>query len=456
MSTRLIIILAIFGGTVRAQIDTRISPTPPPQSVVDQPTSVSKWSGRPLTGFLSQALGSTLKEDVDATCAISESETNQIPTVSATHSSFDNVSHLTGTLNVHQDWSRASLLMQYAGGSDFYVKNSYLDNQFHRFSASEALKWSRWNLLFGQDFNYLPQSQFGFDAARGIGVGIAPTTGDSLVLPGPDLFLPPNVIQRTASANVNAEYVLGARSAITFRGIFSDLHFSGTTPGIALVDSETFSTEAQYSYALDARNSVGAAYTFMQGRTLGLSSLIQSHSVTATYGRRIGPRFKINVAMGPQFTTFTTGGVETTLGTSVAVMASTSYEAGPLSAGLSYFRGVNAGSGLFLGSESNDFEAFLNRRFGRSVHASLSAGYAQNDNLAIPSVNAAKQLNSTYAATTIERDFSRRFSAFVTYSVQTQQSSSSLCNSNGCTPFPVIHTAMIGMRVHIHPSLMVP
>lgn len=434
------------------QVDTRISPAPPPVEQMPAPSS-SKWTGAPLTGFLNEALGSSLKEGLESTLAVSESATNQYPNAGATDFGFDEVSRVTGTLSLHRDWSRSSLLMQYVGGTDVYVKNSYLNDQFHQFSATEAMKLPRWNLSLSQAFNYLPQSSFGFDPSHAVGNGIAPA---SEISPGPDLFLPANVIERSMSTGLNAEYVLGARSGVVFSGNFNDLHFTGTVPGTFLVDSQSFGAGAQYAYVLNASNTIGAGYDFSQGRALGFASLIQTHAVTATYKRRIGSRLTLQAAAGPQFATFNVNGMETTLGASTNVTAGADYELERTSFVVSYFRGVNPGSGLFLGSRTDDIRGFVEHRFGRNLKASIAVGRGQNGNLDLPAVNTPQNITSTYLTATIERNFGPALSAFVTYNVQNQDVNTALCAAASCGLLPLTHSGMIGMRFHIHPLTLHP
>ena len=451
MRARFILGLAMLAGTVWGQIDTRLAPAPQP--VVQQPDqSASKWTGAPLTGFLSETLGSTLKEGLETTFAVSESETNQTPAESFGNFGYDEVSRLTGTANFHQNWSTASLLMQYAAGTDIYAKNSYLNDQFHEFSAAEALRWARWNFRLNEKFNYLPQSQFGFDPSHTLGNGLLTDNGSA----GPNLFLPPNVIERAASSEATAQYVLGARSSLSFSGSFSDLHFSGTTEETLLVDSEAVTTEGRYEYVLSGQNTIGAAYQFLQSRSIGFGGLMQSHSVTATYKRTLGKRLTLQAAVGPQFTTFNEHGTENTLGAATRVTASANYAIGRSNIGFSYFRGVNPGSGLFLGSRGNDVRASFDRQLSRTVRLWAAAGYADNKNLGTENVDLLQRIKSTYVSATIERDFGRTLSAFITYDMQNQDSNVGLCSAGGCISFPLSNTGIIGIRFHIHPLTMRP
>jgi hypothetical protein len=271
-----------------------------------------------------------------------------------------------------------------------------------------------------------------------------------------DLFLPPNIIQRSASTQASAQYVLTGRSRIVFSGSFSDLHFSGSSSSLRLADSQVSGVGAQYSFAVDGRNTIGVGYDFSQGRGIGIGSLVQTHSATANYSRRIGHRFRLHASAGPQFTTFYFGGVETNLGAAVAISAGASYERGPSTFALFYSRAVNPGSGAFLASRNNDLRGSVGRRFGRSLQASVSAGYAQNTNLGSVSINAAQQINSTYLSATLERNFGAMFSAYFSYSLQNQDTSQTLCSSIGCAQFPVAHLGSIGLRFHIHPLTLRP
>jgi hypothetical protein len=448
MPTKLYIGIALLVAPLWAQLDTRVSPAPvEQQSKLAEPQV--KWIGAPLSGFLSETLGSNLKEGLESTVAVSESANNQ----PALNSGVDEVGAVTGTMSLHHEWARASVLMQYAAGANLYVKNSQLDNQFHQFAMTEAFRVQRWNLSLSEQYGYLPQSSFGFDPAHVIGGGVASDGGAS---PGVNLFLPLNIIERTIATQASAQYVLGARSSITLSGSFNDLHFSGISPGLNLADSQMFGAGAQYTLAINGKNSIGAGYNFSQGRGIGVGSLIQTHSATANYTRRIGNRLTLRASAGPQFTTFYFGGVETSLGAAVTISAGASYQAGRSTFDASYFRGTNPGTGAFLGSQSNDVRGSVGRQFGRSLHASVSAGYGQNENLGIVNINAAQQIDSTYVSASLERSFGSRLSGYVSDSLQNQDVSQALCNSAGCTQFPMMHFGTIGLRFHIHPLTLRP
>jgi hypothetical protein len=453
MKLRFVISFSLLTGTFWGQIDTRISPAPAPV-VNAESESTSKWTGAPLTGFLSEALGSGLKEGLETSLAVSEAASNQTSGTGSNPSNVDEISRVTGTLSLHRESSRASVLMQYAGGSDNFVKNSYLNDQFHQFGATEALKLSRWNLSLGERFNYMPQSNFGFDPAHVIGSGVA--TGDGADAAGPDAFLPANVIERMVSTQASAEYLLGARSSVAFSGAFSDLHFSGASPGLLLANSQSFTAGAQYSYTLNGKNTIGGGYAFSQGRALGFGSLIQTHSVQATYTRKIGKHLTLQAGAGPQFTTFNQNGIETTLGASTSVSASATYQLGRASFGASYFRGTNPNSGFFLGSQASDVRGFVQRQVGRSLQISVAGGYSRNENLGIASINAAQQIDSTYVTATVERSFGTMVSAFASYSLQNQDTNAAFCSAAGCTQFPMFHSGTLGLRFHIHPLTLRP
>lgn len=445
-----IIVALLTTSSLWGQIDTRITPAPAPpqQQSSDQPTS--KWTGTPLTGFLSETLGPNFKEGLETTFAVSESATNESEPIGGTGYSVDEYSRLDGTASFHRDWTQGTMLVQYAAGTNIYVKNSSSDQQFHRLTANESFKVGRWNLSLGEVFNYLPQSNFGFDPARSLGNGLAQGNEQ-----GPDLFLPANIIERNASGQMSAQYLLGPRASVSMTGSFSDLHFSGSAPGTVLADSEMISAGGQYSYALNAKESLGAGYNFGQSRAIGFGSLVQTHSAFASYQRNIGQHLSLQASAGPEFTSFNQNGVDVSLGAATTVTASATYTLSRTSFGTSYFRGTNAGSGLFLGSKADDIRAFVNRQIGHSFNLSFAGGFARNTNLGVPSINSTQRFDSTYASATVERSFGSTISAFVSYSFQ-NQNISALCNATGCTPFPMFHTGTIGFRFHIHPLTMKP
>lgn len=451
MRTSWIISLSLLSGAAWAQIDTRISPAPAPPQETAPSEAPSKWTGTPLTGFLSETVGSTLKQGLETSVAVSGSATNQFNNTPGNPYGVDESTQINGTVSLHHDWSRSTMLLQYAGGTGIDAKNSYYNRQFHQFAASEAMKVSRWNLSLNQQYSYLPQSNYGFDAAQVLGNGLSGAGGT-----GTNLFLPPNVIQRSAAGQVTASYMMVSRSTISFSGGFSDQHFSGTAPGAVLADSEGITAGADYSYALGASDSIGMGYNFLQGRGIGFGSLIQSHSALANYTHKLGNRLTLHASAGPQFTTFNQNGIENNLGASVQVNAGAAYELGRTSFGANYFRGVNPGAGLFLGSQSETVAGYVSRLVGRSLHVSAGGGYSRNSNLNIPSINTVQGLDSTYMTVSAERNFGPMISGYMSYTLQNQNTNQPLCNAGVCTAFPMFHTGIIGVRFHIHPLTLKP
>lgn len=446
MRVRILIVCLGFVGTFWAQIDTRISPAPSPAEQTPSETS-SRWMGNRLTGFLGGELGSTLEQGMEATLAVAESETNQLPT-------FNHYggSRISGTLSFHQDWSRASVLMQYAGGADLYINSK---RHYQQLSAAEAFRAARWSFSLNQGFSYLPESSYGFYPTHGISSEVPLSTSDNPA-EGPALFLPVNASEHTTSTQASAKYLVGVRSTLSFNGSFSDLRFTEVNSGIPLFDSQMFGSGAQYTYDLDRTTTIGAGYEFIQGRSLGFSSILKAHSVTGTFSRSFSRRLALHVSAGPQFATLNQLGTESVLGTSATFTVSVNYQIGQTMLGVSDFHGVNPGSGLLLASRVNDVQAAIERQFSPTLHASISVGYAQNDKIgASPPINAAQHFSTTYVAATGERYFNRLLSCFATYSIQNQTSDLS-CNTSGCPIFNILQTATIGFRFHIRPLTLQP
>lgn len=137
-------------------------------------------------------------------------------------SELDETNRITGTLSLLRDWSHGAALMEYVGGSDLYLKNSGLHDQFHQLSVSEALRDSRWNFGWKRQLTYLPQSSFGFNPEDVIGSGL-PSGNLAGAFWGLNSFVPPNVIERTFATDASVGYVLGLHSALALDGSFDVL-----------------------------------------------------------------------------------------------------------------------------------------------------------------------------------------------------------------------------------------
>lgn len=452
MKTLSLITFLALTGSLAAQIDTRISPAPlPAVSKTD-----TESSHIPIVGFLSDTLAPTLQQELTSTFAVSESTGNE--NGSGLTSQTSTATSVTGTLGLFHQWDRSSVFLEYAGGDTFATQGTISDSQFHRLSATESLRLGRWNISIGEQFGYLPQSTFGFDASHVI--GNSSDGSGSTPLQGVDAFLPKNVIERTIGTTTSAQYVLGPTSSLSFTGAFSDLEFSGPTSGLAFTRLESTAVGAEYDKSLDASDSVGLDYTYGQGRAIGTGSLLTSHSVLASYTRKIGQHLSVHGAAGPQFASLNFGGMQQNLGLSASVQASASFELRRATWSACYSQATSASSAYFLSSHSRSLCGALSYTLTQKMQASVSGGHAWNTQDALLNstafVSSAQDFGSTFLSVGLERAFNRMLSGYVNYTLQIQDSNTALCVSGSCASVPTLHAAVIGLRFHIRPLALRP
>ena len=372
-------------------------------------------AGDPATvtapGFSFPTLSGTLQYSLTASEAISNGFYNNSGVASSTNFS-GNVALITAS-------QRHPFSMVYSGGT--LIGNSGQPSVYYQSLAfSQVATAGRWNFLFSDAVNYLPESPtVGLSGIPGVGdlglnpVQVGDTTGLGILTTyGPRIS---NTAAATASRPITG--------SLTFQagGTYSLLRYLGdTSSSLALdgLDTTTVSGFAGLSYRIDARSSANVNYNFSRTSFSGSPFTFISQGVSVGYMRRLTRQLTFNGSAGPQRVS---SGSPALSGPSLNLAASAglTYAGKVLTQYLFYSRGVTNGSGVIPGATADSITYGVHRSFGRAWGLAGSVGYARTKSLPTLTTTLFSSDGVT-ASGQVSRAIGRHFSAFGSYTLEDQ------------------------------------
>lgn len=325
-----------------------------------------------------------------------------------------------GGFALTRDWSHARIGVQYFGAQSFYTPNSIFDGAYHTLGFSQSMSTGRWSFVLHDSLMFTQSAGF-TSLQSGL---IAPTSGigsGSALQPG---LAPASTINTGPVGTLNnaatgqIAYALSRRTSITVAGVYGALHFSSS----GYIDSRSVSGSVGYNYALSPLNSMAVQYSFGENNFSGSAAGIDSHTVLASFGRKITGKLAFQASGGPQVVELLgTSGAPTTSTLSWSANASVTY--GPWPRGVSYSatysHGLTGGSGVLYGSESDTGTGSVRFGFARYWSASVNGGYVANRALT-NATTGATQYNTWIAGASLTRPISRKLSFSFNYQYQHQ------------------------------------
>lgn len=413
--------------------DQALEPQPPPE---DESSPIS-GIGQPRLGGL--RLG---KSFLVPSLNVQETfDTNIQDAGAATARTRDSVTNLSGGLNLQWMAKRSSLSLGYVGSTLLYNTTSQSRQYLQGMNVSESFQLRRWTLVIGDSFSYIPPSLsglggYGLNSASqanlpwgNFGVGTVSPSFNPLFLPGQNIQGTGREIANTTLGQ--ATYIVGPRSSLSLSTSYGLVHFVDS----GFIDSRSIAVSTGYTLRLNARNDVGFSYAASLFSFSNSSNSFGTHTVYFTYRRRISGRMIASVQGGPQVATNSGlpgkagAGAAASNQVSWSVSSSLSYLSPHGSISGSYSRSANEGSGLLLGSQSNNVQLSLGRQVGRMWSGSVSGGYSRNDALTqvVTGTSSALRFTGWQAALGLARPLGRYLHLQLQYSASRQTS-----NSTGC------------------------
>jgi hypothetical protein len=365
---------------------------------------------------------------------------------------------LGGNISLLQNWSRSQFALNYSGGGNFSTDSAVGNGWYQQLGAVQTFSWARWQLVLLDQFSYLPQSQFGFGAGSGLAT---PGVGGSLSpgLPGLQPGANPSQSIFTAvgpryqnSFGTQINYSLTKRTSVTLGGVFSILRFTEA----GNIESNDSYFNAGYNYEITRTDTLGVVYHFSAYHYIDNPQALGSHSLRAAYGKKITGRIALQLAGGPQITTFRVpaeGSTKTRyVSGSVSADLSCAIPEGSLS--LSYMHGVTNGSGVFLGAISDQITGRVSRKISRVWSGQAHLGYAHNRNVETVSGVQDQTFNTVYLGGSVARPLGRNANLSLGYTAYIQSSNNPSCIGPSCNTSYTTHQITIGFGWHTRPLVL--
>ncbi len=369
---------------------------------------------------------------------------------------WNSTSFGSGDVSLLEAWSHSLLSANYSGGGFASTDTTQGSGQYHQLSAAYQIDRQRWQMLFVDQFSYLPQSSFGFGGTSGLS---SPGIAGTLAVPLPGLqssYVPGQSFLGAAGgrySNASAAQLtlrLSRRGSVTFAGVHGLLRF--VQSGNVSSDTEIFNVG--YNYALTRKDSIGLVYRFSAYHYPGDPQALGDHAVLVMYGRKITGRLGLRLGGGPDITTFRVPMPTSTQRVSGTATSALSYAFRQSSITLSYTYGVSSGSGVFSGASSNLLGAAWNRRLTRVWDTSLNFQYARSGQIVTSTGQASPSYDSWLVGAGLNRPLGRSANLSLGYQAQIQSANSALCLSTSCNTNGTSHEIFLSFQWHARPLVL--
>ena len=207
-----------------------------------------------------------------------------------------------GGVDVQQISGGSELTLGYTGGFMYSNVSTRPNGVVQQLNFTDKFAFRRATVMLLDQFNYLPEQNFGFGGLGGVPLPGGVTTG---LGPG---VAPGQTILAGRGQNITNTYAteldlsVTARSSLTFSGGYSNLYYFDNN----LVDTMTVMGRVGYNYQLSRRNTIAVLYNVQAIRYKGFPQSVDDHRAQVAYGRRVTGRLAFQIAAGPEVAMFHT------------------------------------------------------------------------------------------------------------------------------------------------------
>jgi hypothetical protein len=343
--------------------------------------------------------------------------------------------YIGGQLSLLEVWSRVRLGLNYSGGGYFTTDSLQNNGAFHQLSLAQNFNLRRWQIQFFDYFSYIPESEFGFAGGTNLALpGVSGTLGSAV--PGLSASIVPNQSIYSAigprysnAAAAQTTYSLSPRGSITVAGSYGLLRFTES----GNVDNDMALGSVGFNYAVSRVDSIGISYQFAGYHFAGEPQALGSHTVSFVYNRKIARKVALDLFGGPQITNFRIPIGSTNRNVGLSAGASLKYALRNGSINLSYFHGLTGGSGILLGSTTDEATAGLSRQLGRVWSGTVNFGYSRNSALAVAAGTSARAFDDWFAGAGISRPFGRSVNLAASYTARFENATTPICTGATCS-----------------------
>jgi len=411
----------------------------------------------PLTGLQSPSVGSPVSRHSYWVPGLQYSSTIQNqPSSGGTSGSWYSNNYFGANLSLLQQWTRSQLTLNYSGGGIVTTQSGQNNGWYQQLALGQNIMWERWQLQILDQFAYLPESQFGFGvgtglALPGIGGSLGPTVPGigSAVTPGQSIYA--TIGPRYSNAFVGQlTYQISRRSSVTFGGSYGLLRFTEA----GNVDTTNYIGNAGYNYQLTKNNSIGLAYRFTAYHYQGEPQAIGDQLISFSFGRKITKRIGLQLYGGPDITSFRVpvNNQKQTIAGSGGASLNYAFQRGSLS--LSYFHGLTGGSGVLIGSNTDQVTIGGSRQLNRLWSINGNFGFGANRPLANQTGITGNDYNSIYVGGGVARPIGRNFNFSASYTAQIQKANATVCTGTGCNASSTQNIITISLQWHTRPFVL--
>jgi len=366
------------------------------------------------------------------------------------------ITRLLGSLDLTRLWSRYAFAADYVGGAALYSDDWSHPSQVHEAAAAQRYAWRTGQLQACDHLTYLPEGSFGFSGFNGAGGNTVGGSCGGSFGGGSSFGSVGQSPRLTNAASLDLRESFSPRSSITAAVgyTFTDfLHSNG--PGTA--NSHQESAQVGYSHVLNHFDQVGLQYGFEQFQfpQAGADTII-AHTVEGLYEHQVSGRMDLTLAAGPEFIILrfpTTGQTSTDL--TASARAILRYKFPRDSVSLSYNRHVTAGSGIQLGSQTDEVRATLTRPLTRLWTGTADVGYSHHRALQAASATS-NAVGGTYqagfAGGGVTRRLGRFFSLQMHYQYTYEYFAGAACTTLDCSSGHTFNRHIGDITLSWHPA----
>jgi len=371
-------------------------------------------------------------------------------------SQASSVTALMGGLSLQWVKRNSTLSLDYSSEGLLYNPQIVSNGVVQQLGVTEKIAVRRWNLFFGENFSYLPNSAFGLGGLGYLGGGTTGLPGTGGVTSFNPSQVPTqtivalNVSQFSSASMFQAQYLINGSSSVNGSVVVGFLHFFGE----GLLNSRDVNARFGYDKSLTARDTLSFSYlaTILDYPSPSGIPGFSSHYIQAGYRRILTGRLHVSVSAGPVISHFapmtgqtTVPGGANLVGLSAGSTLDYLFRHGSMSA--SYNHGVGGGSGYFIGSTVDQFTGGFQHNITRVWSGNLTSGYARNGAIQQTTslgVNPSAAFDYWYVGGTLSRPLGHYASLSFNYYASRQTTNTTVCaNMLACGPIAL--TQVVGM-----------
>jgi hypothetical protein len=290
-------------------------------------------------------------------------------------------------LEIDETTPRTTLVTSYAPGFTFYQRTSSRNEQ----DQNAAINF-QYGLSPHVTFSARDSFQKSSDVFNQPNPGLGTVSGGSQ--PANLSVIAPVADRLSNTGNVGLAYQFAANAMIGGSGNFSNLHYPDQAEVPGLVDSSSQSGLGFYSARVAREHYIGASYQYQRllSYPAGGQNLTQTDAFLFFYSFVPSTRFSMSLfggpqyaSVGPQFAASSAAPLAASKSWNPAAGGSLNWQARRSSFAISYSHLVSGGGGLIGAVRLDSANASFRQQITKTLNASLTGGYSQNDLLAAAS-----------------------------------------------------------------------